>query len=57
MGEFGFFLTIMFPEVRVSEHLIRRPSSDLDTRTNIVERNVKFFLNENSLKFEVTLSP
>jgi len=43
MGEFGFFLTIMFAEVRVSEHLVRRPSSDLDTRTNIVERNVKFF--------------
>jgi hypothetical protein len=28
MGKSGFFLTIMFAEVRVSEHVVRSPSSD-----------------------------
>jgi hypothetical protein len=55
MGEFGFFLSIMFAEVRVSEHLVRSPSSDRDTRNKISERDVNF-LNENNSKFEVILS-
>ena len=55
MGESGFFLTIMFAEVRVSKHLVRSPCSDRDTRTKILERNVKFF-RENNSKFQVILS-
>ena len=43
MGESEFFLTIMFAEVRVSEHLVRNPSSDRDTRNKISEINVNFF--------------
>ena len=55
MGESGFFLTVMFAEVFVSEHLVRSPPSNRDTRPKISERNVKFF-NENNSKFEVILS-